>query len=152
MYSTWANDEPYHPQEYGIVIQKPTEAHRYESSETWVIILCLGIRIFCQQERSQLRNKEVAMQLLRSRLFEMELQKQQEEIYSQRKDQVGTGSRSEKIRTYNYKDSRCSDHRLGQNFPLQMFLDGNLEEIHSIIIVLNRELHNIDEERLLLLW
>ena len=71
------------------------------------------------------------MQLLRSRLFELELQKQQNEIYSQRKDQVGTGSRSEKIRTYNYKDSRCSDHRLGQNFPLQMFLDGDLEDIHA---------------------
>jgi peptide chain release factor 1 len=61
----------------------------------------------------------------------MELEKQREEIYSQRKEQVGSGSRSEKIRTYNYKDSRCSDHRLGQNFPLQMFLDGNLAEMHQ---------------------
>jgi peptide chain release factor 1 len=66
-----------------------------------------GIRIFCQQERSQLRNKEVAMSLLRARLFELELEKQQDEIYSQRKNQVGSGARSEKIRTYNYKDSRC---------------------------------------------
>jgi peptide chain release factor 1 len=90
-----------------------------------------GIRIFCQQERSQLRNKEVAMQLLRARLFELELQKQKDEIYSQRKEQVGSGARSEKIRTYNYKDSRCSDHRLGQNFPLQMFLDGDLAEMHN---------------------
>lgn len=71
------------------------------------------------------------MALLRSKLFDLELQKQQEEIYSQRKSQVGTGSRSEKIRTYNYKDSRCTDHRLNQNFPLQNVLNGELEEIHK---------------------
>lgn len=90
-----------------------------------------GIRIFCQQERSQLRNKEVAMQLLRSRLYELELEKQQKEIYSARKVQVGTGARSEKIRTYNWKDGRCSDHRLNQNFPLPLFLEGNLAPIHQ---------------------
>jgi peptide chain release factor 1 len=90
-----------------------------------------GIRIFCQQERSQLRNKEVALTLLRARLYELELEKQQSEIYSQRKNQVGSGARSEKIRTYNWKDSRCTDHRLGQNFPLQMFLDGDMDEIHQ---------------------
>ncbi len=90
-----------------------------------------GIRIFCQQERSQLRNKEVAMALLRSRLYAMELERQQKEVYEQRKGQVGTGSRSEKIRTYNWKDARCSDHRLGQNFPLQQILDGHLSEIHQ---------------------
>lgn len=90
-----------------------------------------GIRIFCQQERSQLRNKEVAFQLLRAKLYELEIEKQQNEIYSARKVQVGTGSRSEKIRTYNWKDSRCTDHRLGQNFPLQLFLDGDLSSIHQ---------------------
>lgn len=90
-----------------------------------------GIRIFCQQERSQLRNKEVAMALLRSKLFDLELEKQQKEIYSARKNQVGTGARSEKIRTYNWKDGRCSDHRLGQNFPLPMFLSGDLLEMHQ---------------------
>lgn len=62
--------------------------------------------------------------MLRSRLYEIELQKQQDEIYAQRKNQVGTGSRSEKIRTYNWKDSRCTDHRLGQNFPLQNIIPG----------------------------
>jgi len=93
-----------------------------------------GIRIFCQQERSQLRNKEVALSLLRSRLFELELEKQQNEIYSQRKSQVGSGARSEKIRTYNWKDSRCSDHRLNQNFPLSTIMDGNLQELHKMCI------------------
>lgn len=88
-----------------------------------------GIRIFCTQERSQLKNKELAMQLLRSRLFELEQEKQRESIAGQRRSQIGSGGRSEKIRTYNWKDSRCTDHRLGQNFPLQTFLDGNLEGI-----------------------
>jgi peptide chain release factor 1 len=90
-----------------------------------------GIRIFCQQERSQKNNRDIAMALLRSKLYEIELQKQQEEIYNQRKSQVGTGSRSEKIRTYNYKDSRCTDHRLNQNFPLQGVLSGELQDVHQ---------------------
>lgn len=90
-----------------------------------------GIRIFCQQERSQLRNRETAMQLLRAKLYELELEKQQKEIYNARKVQVGTGARSEKIRTYNWKDNRCTDHRLNVNFPLTMFLNGDLNEIHQ---------------------
>jgi peptide chain release factor 1 len=90
-----------------------------------------GIRIFSQQMRSQLQNKAMALQLLRSRLYELELEKQQKEQYSIRKVQVGTGARSEKIRTYNWKDGRCSDHRLGQNFPLQSFLSGELGLIHQ---------------------
>jgi peptide chain release factor 1 len=59
------------------------------------------------------------------------LEKQQGEQYALRKTQVGSGSRSEKIRTYNYKDGRCTDHRLNQNFPLQAFLDGELGCIHE---------------------
>jgi peptide chain release factor 1 len=94
-----------------------------------------GIRIFCQQERSQKNNRDIAMQLLRARLYDLELEKQQSEIYSQRKMQVGTGSRSEKIRTYNYKDSRCTDHRLNQNFPLQNILSGDLAETHNKCII-----------------
>ena len=94
-----------------------------------------GIRIFSQQMRSQLQNKAMALQLLRSRLYELELEKQQKEQYSIRKVQVGTGARSEKIRTYNWKDGRCSDHRLGQNFPLQSFLSGELGLIHQKCIV-----------------
>jgi len=90
-----------------------------------------GIRIFCQQQRSQLQNRVTAMALLRSRLYELELEKQQSEQYNARKVQVGTGARSEKIRTYNWKDGRCSDHRLGQNFPLQLFLSGDLLSIHQ---------------------
>ncbi|WP_439566085.1 peptide chain release factor 1 [Gloeocapsopsis crepidinum] len=86
-----------------------------------------GIRIFCTEERSQLRNKERAMQILRAKLYEMKLREQQESVTSMRRSQVGTGSRSEKIRTYNYKDNRVTDHRLGQNFSLTPFLEGDLE-------------------------
>ena len=94
-----------------------------------------GIRIFCTQERSQLKNKELAMQILRSRLFEMEQEKQREAVAGQRRSQIGSGGRSEKIRTYNWKDSRCTDHRLGTNFPLQMFLNGDLEDITNQCIL-----------------
>ncbi len=93
-----------------------------------------GIRIFCQQERNQRANREIALQLLRARLYEAELEKQQTEQYNKRKSQVGTGSRSEKIRTYNWKDSRCTDHRLGQNFPLATFQGGALSEMHALCI------------------
>lgn len=86
-----------------------------------------GIRIFCTEERSQLQNKERAMQILRAKLYEIKLREQQEEVTSMRRSQVGTGSRSEKIRTYNYKDSRATDHRLGQNFSLNPVLEGDLE-------------------------
>ncbi|MCX7595836.1 MAG: PCRF domain-containing protein, partial [Fischerella sp.] len=88
-----------------------------------------GIRIFCTEERSQLQNKERAMQILRAKLYEMKLREQQEAVTSMRRSQVGTGSRSEKIRTYNYKDNRVTDHRLGQNFSLAPVLEGDLEPL-----------------------
>lgn len=88
-----------------------------------------GIRIFCTEERSQLQNKERAMQILRAKLYEMKLREQQEAVTSMRRSQVGTGSRSEKIRTYNYKDNRVTDHRLGQNYSLNSFLEGELEDV-----------------------
>ncbi|CAF1842439.1 hypothetical protein Bca4012_030944 [Brassica carinata] len=87
-----------------------------------------GIRIFCTEERTQLRNKARAFQLLRAKLYEIKLREQQEKIRDQRKSQVGTGARSEKIRTYNYKDSRVTDHRLKMNFALTSFLEGGLED------------------------
>jgi peptide chain release factor 1 len=87
-----------------------------------------GIRIFCTEERSQLQNKERAMQILRAKLYEMKLREQQEAVTSMRRSQVGTGSRSEKIRTYNYKDNRVTDHRLGENFSLNAVLEGDIED------------------------
>lgn len=88
-----------------------------------------GIRIFCTEERSQLQNRERAMQILRAKLYEMKLREQQEAVTSMRRSQVGTGARSEKIRTYNYKDNRITDHRLGQNFVLVPALEGGIEDM-----------------------
>jgi peptide chain release factor 1 len=88
-----------------------------------------GIRIFCTEERSQLQNKERAMQILRAKLYDMKLREQQEAITSARRLQVGTGSRSEKIRTYNYKDNRVTDHRININFSLNPALEGDIENI-----------------------
>lgn len=73
------------------------------------------------------------------RLFEAELQKQQAELRAQRMSQVGTGDRSEKIKTYNYKDSRCSDHRLKQNFDLNKQLDGEIEDNIQGMISLDQQ-------------
>lgn len=73
------------------------------------------------------------------RLFEAELQKQQEELRSKRMSQVGTGDRSEKIKTYNYKDSRCSDHRLKQNYDLNKQLDGEIEDNIQGMISLDQQ-------------
>ncbi len=88
-----------------------------------------GIRIFCTEERSQLQNRERAMQILRAKLYDLKLREQQEAVTSMRRSQVGTGARSEKIRTYNYKDNRATDHRLGENFALAPVLEGGIEEI-----------------------
>ncbi|MBE9101465.1 peptide chain release factor 1 [Vacuolonema iberomarrocanum] len=86
-----------------------------------------GIRVFCTEERSQGQNRERAMQILRAKLYEMKLQEQRDEVSSMRRSQVGSGERSEKIRTYNYKDNRVTDHRLGQNFTLTPILEGDIE-------------------------
>ncbi|MFN3678409.1 peptide chain release factor 1 [Thermosynechococcus sp.] len=98
-----------------------------------------GIRIFCTEERSQLKNKERAFQILRAKLYEMKLREQQEAITSMRRSQVGTGDRSEKIRTYNYKDDRVTDHRLGQNFSLSSVLEGDLEPIIQACIARDQQ-------------
>ena len=87
-----------------------------------------GLVVQCQNERSQLQNKFQAMEILRSRLWDMELRKQQAEISATRKAQVGTGDRSEKIRTYNFPQSRITDHRIGYtSHQMQNVLGGELD-------------------------
>lgn len=88
-----------------------------------------GIRVFCTEERSQLQNRERALQILRAKLYERKIQEQKDAISSNRKMQVGTGARSEKIRTYNYKDNRVTDHRLNENHSLTPILEGDLENL-----------------------
>ena len=88
-----------------------------------------GIRVFCTQERSQLQNRERALEILRAKLLEREQQEAAARESSDRRAQVGSGDRSEKIRTYNYKDNRTTDHRLGRNFSLDPVLDGQLDDV-----------------------
>lgn len=87
-----------------------------------------GIAVACSEERSQLQNKERARQILRAKLYKIEMENQMKEITDQRRAQVGTGDRSEKIRTYNFKDNRVTDHRIGVNFSLQQVLEGDLDK------------------------
>eukprot|EP00986_Skeletonema_menzelii_P013927 scaffold8631_cov145-Skeletonema_menzelii.AAC.2 len=98
-----------------------------------------GIRIKCTQERSQLKNKELAMKMLMGKLYDIEIEKREAEERARRGDQIGTGGRSEKIRTYNWKDSRVSEHRLGQNFPLQDILGGGVGPIIDGLIAKDQE-------------
>ncbi len=89
-----------------------------------------GIVVECQDERSQYKNKDKAMKLLKTKLYDMELQKQNEKIASQRRSQVGTGDRSERIRTYNYPQSRITDHRIGYtSHSMEAFLNGDLDDM-----------------------
>ncbi|XP_019419205.1 PREDICTED: peptide chain release factor APG3, chloroplastic [Lupinus angustifolius] len=100
-----------------------------------------GIRIFCTEERTQLQNRHRAFQLLRAKLLEIKVREQQESIRNQRKLQVGTGARAEKIRTYNYKDNRVTDHRLKMNFELTSFLNGDIENaVQSCVTMEQKEL------------
>mmetsp|Transcript_7010 Transcript_7010/g.15079 ORF Transcript_7010/g.15079 Transcript_7010/m.15079 type:complete len:418 (+) Transcript_7010:119-1372(+) len=107
-----------------------------------------GIRIKCTQERSQLKNKELAMKMLMAKLYDIENEKREAEERARRGDQIGTGGRSEKIRTYNWKDSRVSEHRLGQNYPLQSFLSGEIGQIIDGLIAKDQEmkLRQLSEE------
>lgn len=94
-----------------------------------------GLVVSCQDEKSQLKNKDKAMKVLRSRLLELEEEKRQKEISDDRKSQVGTGDRSERIRTYNFPQGRITDHRISKTiYQLQDFLDGNIEEMIDSLI------------------
>ncbi len=94
-----------------------------------------GIVIECDQERSQLQNKEKAMRLLYAKLYDIKMREQAESIASERKSQVGTGERSEKIRTYNFPQSRVTDHRINKTiYSLDTFLDGDIDCIVDELI------------------
>lgn len=89
-----------------------------------------GLVVTCQDEKSQIKNKDKAFKVLRSRLYDLKMQEQNKEIADQRKSQVGSGDRSERIRTYNFPQGRVSDHRIGLTiYKLDAFLDGDLDEI-----------------------
>lgn len=101
-----------------------------------------GLVVSCQDERSQLKNRNKGMRVLRSRLMELEIQKQESEISKNRRSQVGTGERSEKIRTYNFKENRITDHRLNISlYQLPAILEGGagLDELMTALIAWDEE-------------
>lgn len=94
-----------------------------------------GIVVTCQNERSQLQNKEKALQILKSKIYEEQKRKQEEESGIERRSKIGTGDRSEKIRTYNYPQNRVTDHRIGLTLnKLDRIIEGDLEEVIESLI------------------
>ena len=94
-----------------------------------------GIVISMQDEKSQLKNKEKAFKILKAKLYDLELEKAQKELAQERKSQVGSGDRSERIRTYNYPQGRVTDHRIGLTlYKLENFLNGDIDEILDALI------------------
>ena len=91
--------------------------------------------VTCQNQRSQIQNKAEAMEVLKSRLYQMELEKQEMELGSERRNKIGTGDRSEKIRTYNYPQNRVTDHRIGfSTMQLERVMDGEIDDIIEALI------------------
>lgn len=93
-----------------------------------------GIMVHCTEERSQLQNRERALQILKAKLYDIEVQKQMQEITDLRRSQVGTGDRSERIRTYNFPQGRCTDHRIGENFNVWTVIEGDIEDLIAALI------------------
>ena len=109
------------------------------SSAVRLIHVPTGVIAECQTERSQTQNREYAMRLLKSRLYNIEKEKRDAELANERKSQVGTGDRSEKIRTYNYPQGRITDHRIGLSiYQMENFLNGNLDEMIDSLIAADR--------------
>ncbi len=89
-----------------------------------------GLVVTCQDEKSQIKNKDKAFKVLKARLYDLKLQEQQSEIAAERKSQIGSGDRSERIRTYNFPQGRCTEHRIGMTlYKLDSILDGDIDEI-----------------------
>ena len=98
-----------------------------------------GVTVYCADERSQIKNRAKALTVMRSRLLQAKVDDENAKYAAERKGQIGTGDRSERIRTYNYPQGRLTDHRIGMNLSLQSVIDGDLD---SLIVAL----YNIDYE------
>ncbi len=98
-----------------------------------------GIVVECQDERSQFKNKEKALKILRARLYEQEQEKQRAQVAADRRSQIGTGDRSERIRTYNFPQGRVTDHRIGLTlYRIDSIMDGDLDELVEALITADR--------------
>jgi len=98
-----------------------------------------GMMVKCQEDKSQLRNRDKALALLRARLYEVERQKREAARQDLRRTQVGSGDRSERIRTYNWPQNRVTDHRINENYSLQKVMEGHLEEVLEALLAADRE-------------
>lgn len=106
-----------------------------------------GVVVTCQDERSQIKNRVKAMAYLRAKLYDLELQKQSDDLASERRGQIGTGDRSERIRTYNFTQNRITDHRIGMTlYKLDQYLDGDLYELIDAMTMADQsqKLHAIE--------
>ena len=104
-----------------------------------IIHIPTGTVVDCQDERSQGKNKEKALKVMKSRLADLERQKREKEISSERRSQIGTGDRSERIRTYNFPQGRVTDHRIGLTlYALEPFLNGAMDEMVEALITADR--------------
>lgn len=99
-----------------------------------------GLMVFCTEERSQLQNKERALQIIKTRLYDMEVQKQMQEVTDLRRSQVGTGDRSERIRTYNFPQGRLTDHRIGHNLNVWTVVEGELDDLIKLLMEYDQKL------------
>ena len=94
-----------------------------------------GLVVTCQDEKSQIKNKDKAFKVLKARLYDLMLQEQNDKISAERRSQVGSGDRSERIRTYNFPQGRITDHRINLTiYKLENFLDGDLDEVIDALI------------------
>ncbi|MHC4838103.1 MAG: peptide chain release factor 1 [Planctomycetota bacterium] len=109
------------------------------SSAIRVTHLPTGIQVKCQEDKSQLRNKAKAMDLLRAKLYEIERAKREAERAEMRRTQVGSGDRSQRVRTYNWPQNRVTDHRIGESFSLEKVLEGQLDPMFEALLAADRE-------------
>jgi peptide chain release factor 1 len=111
------------------------------SSAIRVTYIPTGLVVECQDERSQYKNKDRALQILRSKLYEEEVAKQNASVAAERRSQIGSGDRSERVRTYNYPQNRVTDHRLNgddKNFNLSSVINGELDPIIDALVTADR--------------
>ncbi len=109
------------------------------SSAIRVIHLPTGIQVKCQEGKSQSRNKMMALDLLRAKLYEIDRMKREAARSELRRTQVGSGDRSQRIRTYNWPQNRVTDHRIGQSFSLEKIIEGQLEPLFAALLAADRE-------------
>jgi len=128
-----------HPHRHVLLLRTGGQSVNTTYSAVRITHLPTNTVVSCQDEKSQIKNREKAMKVLRSRLYEIALAEQQRKVATERKSQVGSGDRSEKIRTYNFQQARVTDHRIGLTVHrLQEILDGDLGDIVNGLIAHNQ--------------